>query len=187
MSVDFVCQHCRSVQRVPPSRAKGRVYCSHKCRRDATLASPECAKAAEMYAAGKSLRRVMAETGINRETLRSFMHGNRMERRPRIYATALSVEERLLKMVSINADTGCWDVPALHEFGYGMLSVNGKPDVAHRWSWRVYRGEIPKGKMICHHCDNPSCINPDHLFLGTQKDNMSDAARKGRLGKRRAA
>lgn len=52
---------------------------------------------------------------------------------------------------------------------------------AHRFSWEVNFGPIPDGMLVCHKCDNPTCVRPDHLFIGTQKDNMEDAKRKGRL------
>lgn len=55
-----------------------------------------------------------------------------------------------------------------------------KDEVAHRTSWRMHFGEIPDGMFVCHHCDNPLCVRPDHLFLGTQTDNMTDMARKER-------
>lgn len=69
--------------------------------------------------------------------------------------------------------------------GYGVLCVvvNGRKrqEYAHRVSWVINRGEIPSGMLVLHRCDNPSCINPDHLFLGTQKENMADCSRKGRV------
>ena len=69
--------------------------------------------------------------------------------------------------------------------GYGVLCVvvNGKKrmEYAHRVSWIIAHGEIPVGMMVLHRCDNPSCANPEHLFLGTQKENMSDCSRKGRV------
>ena len=56
---------------------------------------------------------------------------------------------------------------------------------AHRWAWEIFRGPVPDGLLVCHTCDNPPCCNPDHLFLGTPKDNAQDAVKKGRLGRHR--
>lgn len=64
--------------------------------------------------------------------------------------------------------------------GYGMLKRKGRHHYAHRFSYEMHYGTIPKGLQVLHRCDNPSCIRPDHLFLGTQSDNMKDASKKGR-------
>ncbi len=65
--------------------------------------------------------------------------------------------------------------------GYGVYPSHRKNQLAHRVIWRILNGIIPKGLCILHRCDNPSCINPKHLFLGTQTDNMRDASKKKRF------
>lgn len=77
--------------------------------------------------------------------------------------------------------TKCW-VWKLYctPFGYGTLSYDGKKVLAHRHSYEVFNGEIPDGIKVLHKCDNPSCVNPEHLFLGTQKDNIDDMVSKSR-------
>ncbi|KKM02552.1 hypothetical protein LCGC14_1783330 [marine sediment metagenome] len=64
--------------------------------------------------------------------------------------------------------------------GYGILYVEGEPVLAHRFAWAFENGPVPEGIQVLHHCDNPPCTRPSHLFLGTQKDNMQDMANKGR-------
>ena len=77
--------------------------------------------------------------------------------------------------------TGCWLWTASQQnYGYGQIGVEaGKsPLRANRVAWMLYRGEIPDGMLVCHHCDVPSCVNPCHLFLGTRKDNSQDMVSK---------
>ena len=75
----------------------------------------------------------------------------------------------------------CWEwIGSRTIKGYGLFCIEGKNMRAHRLSWQVANGEIPEGLCVCHHCDNPSCVNPNHLFLGTNQDNTKDRVRKGR-------
>lgn len=76
---------------------------------------------------------------------------------------------------------GCWLwMKALNGDGYGHFYTGSKIDKAHRASWRFHRGDIPSGMSVLHSCDNPRCVNPDHLFLGSQRDNVIDMAQKKR-------
>ena len=82
----------------------------------------------------------------------------------------------------IKTDNGCWQWQGANEgqFGYGGITVNKKRIMAHRYSWVLYNGDITGDLCVLHKCDNPKCVNPDHLFLGTQKENMEDCKNKGR-------
>ena len=85
-------------------------------------------------------------------------------------------------------DNGCWIWTAYKlPGGYGQIQVNRRTTLAHRFSYEKFRGPIPKGYCVCHTCDTPSCVNPFHLFVGTQKDNVRDMLRKGRGGDNRGA
>jgi len=87
--------------------------------------------------------------------------------------------------VKINPETGCWEwARARQSRGYGLVRYNGKQRPSHRVSYELWNGPIPDGHYVLHHCDNPTCIKPDHLFTGTQSDNLSDCSIKGRNSKK---
>ena len=89
--------------------------------------------------------------------------------------------DRLWPFVDKTGDCWVW-TRSRDTKGYGTLAVgNGKKARAHVIAWRLTHGDIPEGLYVCHHCDNPPCCNPDHLFLGTADDNQKDAAAKARF------
>lgn len=98
-------------------------------------------------------------------------------------ARRLTVEQFWAK---IERGDGCWTwLASVSPWGYGRSPFPGRSGrlvMAHRIAWELTNGPIPDGLIVCHHCDNPRCCRPDHMFLGTDKDNAMDAARKGRMG-----
>lgn len=88
---------------------------------------------------------------------------------------------RFWKQVDMGKE--CWEwTGCLNSNGYGSISVPDKPSpvMAHRFSYEMANGLIPLGMFVCHHCDNPKCVRPSHLFLGDQRANLADAKAKGR-------
>lgn len=99
----------------------------------------------------------------------------------RTYTKGMQIVDRLA-VYSRPQPNGCWEWSGgKNASGYGVFCINSKPIPAHRASWEAhYNKPIPKGKWVLHACDNPACINPNHLFLGTHQDNVTDKVMKGR-------
>jgi hypothetical protein len=103
---------------------------------------------------------------------------------PKCVGKQLSIEERFWRLVKKTPSCWIWK-SSIRKSGYGKFRLyEGQICVkhlsAHRFSWELHNGSIPSGMLVCHKCDNPVCVRPDHLFLGTPKDNVVDMIRKGR-------
>lgn len=104
------------------------------------------------------------------------------------FTTGMPIQERIDFRSEYVTETGCkiW-TGACSIGGYGIIATNKKNSYVHRLVYELNYGEIQEGKFICHKCDTPSCINPDHLFLGDSKINMDDKVSKGRQSRGESA
>jgi hypothetical protein len=88
--------------------------------------------------------------------------------------------ERFEKYVQKDPVSGCWNwIGSCYGKGYGHFGIRGKIYPAHRIAYIWYVGTVPNGLFVLHECDNPPCVNPDHLFLGTHQNNVDDKCSKG--------
>lgn len=94
---------------------------------------------------------------------------------------------RLMTMVSLPPEPEtCWEWNGCrNNDGYGQISINGRPVSAHKWLYEALNGPVPDGLVVRHHCDNPACVNPIHLAVGTQRDNAQDRLLRGRQASRK--
>ena len=101
-----------------------------------------------------------------------------------IYSTrqqrSKSIETRFWEKVDKKSDNECWEWKAYLEDGYGRFLFGGKMERTHRVSWVLHFGNLPEDKQVLHSCDNRKCVNPNHLFLGTNHDNVLDRNKKER-------
>jgi hypothetical protein len=171
-SVERSCEQCRIVFRVPNNRiaaGRGR-FCSVPCRkafsaRDAMTACPACTV---IFRARK-------------ERLRE--RGAQFCSRVCQFAARLKFlapqDQKFWDRLSPNGECREWS-GSRDPRGYGRVGWRGKVVLTHRLAWELAHGAIPSGLLVLHHCDNPPCCEPSHLFIGTQSDNIQDMLAKGR-------
>lgn len=91
------------------------------------------------------------------------------------------IRKRFNKKFIVHPRTRCWEwIGCRNKDGYGITYETYKNVSASRVSYKIHNGPIPNGMCVLHHCDNPGCVNPEHLFIGTQQDNVKDMDQKGR-------
>ncbi len=171
MPVKLTCLTCEKEYFVDPYRLEENPkYCSKKCFLEKwsnrhTFNCKNCGKEETAFGYTKGRKKYCSKKCMN-----EFRH------------TPL---EELVKKSIEKQENGCWNWTSsiATKTGYGKLVFGGKDISAHRASYTVFKGEIPKGKHVCHTCDNKKCVNPEHLWVGTAKENMQDKISKGRSPK----
>lgn len=167
------CQHCGGEFRRKPSdvkNGKGK-FCSKACRDRSQISLVTCT----CQHCGKEFRTCPSRIKNGRGRYCSLSCRAKSPRK------TLPPEERFAKYVGTPLADGC--VPWMghkNSLGYGQFGMNGKNVRAHRYAWEQVYGPIPDGLCVCHTCDNPPCINVEHLFLGTITDNIADKVAKER-------
>ncbi len=144
----------------------------------------------KMRMSGMSMPVIGRHLGVSRQRVDQLLHGCKIKRRCAVCGQAFVTTKVLentcgrlcgiTRTISPPTAGGCWEWSGYRRKGYGNLRFKGRQMAAHRWMWEIVYGHIPNGLCVLHRCDNPPCVNPYHLWLGTHLDNMQDRDAKGR-------
>ena len=160
------------------SKHKGYGYCDKHYQRlkrhgDVTVCF------AKKYCSANDCEEIHYGNGLcNKHYLRKKFHNDLNHERGPKYKSPLEAYEA---MVIRTKENKCWEWKgSRHDWGYGAIPYKKQKLSAHRFAYETFVAPIPEGMFVCHHCDNPICSNPSHLFLGTNLDNIKDCVKKGR-------
>lgn len=128
------------------------------------------------------MKRICLIVGCSKEAVTRGMCRAHYESKRRVGLIAKSPPKTTYDkfFARVEKSSDCWIWKGQKREGYGRLKIDGHFVGAHRISYEIHFGEFSKNLCVLHRCDNPSCVNPDHLFLGSHEDNMKDMAKKGR-------
>lgn len=160
---------------------KAHGYCSMHYRRKLYNGLTDRPKDGKNCAVNDCARKCTRNLYCDMHYYRFKRYGDPLIVKERYQVKRYTCHELFEKSYRKNNEGGCWEwTGPLNYWGYGRLNYKSQHLAAHRYSYEYFNGHIPNKMYVCHKCDNPKCVNPDHLFLGDAQTNMDDKVNKGR-------
>lgn len=200
-SMTWTCPECGKnfTRHFPPCRREGPHFCSPSCqalwvnrerwaRQPVATTTKVCSGCGQTKPLTEFWAKKRARSGTlsrckdcSRRDYRQWQRNAQIPDGKRIKTFDDDPVKWFWSQVNTGSEETCWNWQGPRQPGWhGRLRFKGRMTSAHRVAWTLQNGAIPRGMYVCHHCDNPLCCNPSHLFLGTGRDNAADRHRKGR-------